>query len=249
MKSRIERTWFSSALAILAVIGVCNREASGAAVNAAKGIVITGSGGPVAGTDPLFTYTFRVYVADDFALTNGDYFTFSALAGVTAAGESTPVGDAGSFSTVSSPFNTNTSIAFSYPTITPVGYPDSSATYPYSPTDTFTSNVTWTYFGSSPIVGAGPDGTYVGTFSMETYVQLTSILPTVTYSAQSHNYDSSLPDPIGTPYTQGPGGDGPAVEINVVPEPASIVLLVGGAGVLPAVLVVQRRRSRLAADR
>jgi hypothetical protein len=227
MRLRNKRAWILAGLAALGatVVGGHNAQAS----SIAQGIVIKGSGGTVPGTDPIFYYDFQVFVAAGYQMNTLDYFQFQNLPGVTAAGVlPTPPGSLGST------YTTNTSYFFATPVIYLTGSPTGGATSPYDPTNTYTSNVNWEYVGATPI----PGGTLIGSFIIDTSVELTSLLTTVTYVAQSH--DSST----GDPFVQGPGGNAPAGNfVLTIPEPSSLtLLLLGGVGPLPLLLICERRR-------
>jgi hypothetical protein len=98
-------------------------------------------------------------------------------------------------------------------------------------------NVTWTYVGSTPITNTGSTLLSLGTFSIGPTPDVTSPGPPITIE-----YASALTSG-GTAAGQG------VITIYSVPEPPSFVLLVCAGGIMPLVVLLQRRRgnsSRLA---
>lgn len=205
----------------LATIVFCSGHEARAGAAGSKGVIITGTGGPVQGTDPLILYTFDVSLAPGFSFVSGDYVEFVDVPGVRP----------GALTGLSSPYLAG----FSYPTITQTGTPSGGATPPYSPTNTYTSDVKWIYTGTT--IPAGSD---IGIFSIQTSVSLTGPPVSVTYYALSTDTNTDPP----SSYFQGPGGNGPpGVVVLSVPEPASMVLLLTGAA-LPLFFIHRERQAR-----
>jgi hypothetical protein len=106
--------------------------------------------------------------------------------------------------------------------ITPQGTP---STDPDNPN---IFNVTWQWNGSAPIINSSSSDLDLGTFTFGTTIELSSP-PSVTLlfvgSLDGVNFSN-----------QG------FVEINVIPEPSSVVLLLAGVGTLPLFWLGERRR-------
>jgi hypothetical protein len=192
----------------------------------ASGIVIKASGGAVSGSDPMFYYQFDVALSPGFQWFSNDYFQLESLPGVTPPNP--PLGQLGNNPALPSPGSASGYIG-----------PDTFGSPVITVTDTsapFASNVEWLNTTGATIT-AGASGLSLGSFFVYTSVPLSSLPPTVTYIALSH-------DPNGNPYFQGPGGNAPPVTIILasVPEPSSIVLLLSGASLLSLFLAPRRRR-------
>ena len=110
----------------------------------AMGITITGSGAPVLGTDPIYNYTFDVSVAPGFSFSANDYVEFVMLPGIN-----------GSEPVVS---NISPLAGWGYPVVTPTGSPSAGASSPYSPTNTYTSDLYWVYTGTQTFGSAHDNG-------------------------------------------------------------------------------------------
>jgi hypothetical protein len=227
MTLRNKGAWIVAGLAAVGATVVGGPEALADSI--VEGIVISGSGGTVPGTDPYFFYDFQVTTAAGYQMNSLDYFEFQNLPGVTPAGILPELpGSSGSA------YITDTGYSFASPLFSLTGNPRGGATAPYDPINTYTSNVYCEYLGTTPIAG----GTTIGSFVIYTSVALTSLLPTVSYVAQSHDTTT------GDPFVQGPGGNVPAGSMFLtVPEPSSLtLLLLAGAGPLPWLLIRERRR-------
>ncbi len=192
----------------------------------AGGIIIKASGGTVAGTDPFYYYEFDVSLAAGYQWFANDYFTIECLPGITPPNP--PLGESGNNPNLPSPGS-----ASSYTGTYNFGSPIITLTDSSSP---FASNVEWLNTTGTTIT-AGASALSLGSFIVYTSVSLTSLPPTVTYIAQSH-------DSQGNVYIQGPGGNTPPVmiELTSVPEPASVVLFLSATGLLSLFLLRQRRR-------
>jgi hypothetical protein len=227
MTLRNKGAWILAGLAAVGATVVDEHKAQAGSL--AQGLVITGSGGTVQGTDPFFFFVFQVSTVAGYDMDTLDYFEIQNLPGVTPAGIlPSPPGSSGSA------YSTSTNYSFASPVISLTGSPTGGVTAPYDPTNTYTSNVDWVYSGATTI----PGGTSLGSFTIYTSVSLTSLPTTLTYFAQSH--DSS-----GNPFVQGPGGDAPVglIAVTLIPEPSSLtLLLLAGAGPLPLLLIRERRR-------
>jgi hypothetical protein len=227
MVSRIHLARILAGVSALAMILADAGEAK-AGTGSLKGVVVTGTGGTVPGTDPIFYYDFQVYVANGYQVNNGDYFTFQSLLGVTPPGSSPLPGSTYSVSSLYDFLGPNS------PTFTPTGL---SSGYP-------TASVEFEYLGSAPIVGddSTPFGKYVGEFIIVAGVPIPSLPPIVYYDAQSH--ESAPPNNI---YLQDPANGTQGIIALNVPEPSSVVLLMLGSGVLP-LLWMRHRRSIIPAS-
>jgi PEP-CTERM motif len=195
----------------------------------ARSIIITGGYTPV-GTDPPYDYIFNVTL-ESGSIANGATITIDDLLGVTPPNTDTSspliLSPLGSNAIYSAPSNELGNSAFNFGVLNnPEGIvlETSNAANPLLDT----SDVTYTYLGPGLTVTSGP--IFLGQFAIETNVNYSSGPPyqpgdTVTYT-------SSVP-----------AGSGTIVLQNLaVPEPSSAVLLLLGAGALPAVMWHRRRR-------
>jgi hypothetical protein len=203
-----------------------------------SGITITGSGGTVPGTDPVFFYTFDVSIAPGYQMDPGDHFTINGLIGVSPLNFTNPsLPIPGSFSLQPSPFN------LPVITITSSQIVQSKVVY--------TSDVEWinplTFFGGlvpGSILRGGATGLDLGSFTIFTDDIPSSSIPShlpLTYSAKSH---STVGDGL---FLQQPGGQNspPPITLDFVaaPEPSTWVFLLSAAAVAPLrILWVWRRR-------
>jgi hypothetical protein len=213
----MRRTDFIPFLALMmALIGVAvnSPQEANAASMGAKGVTITGSGAPVTGTDPLFTYTFDAVVNPGYTFGLGDYIEFVKVPG--EDGNNTIL------------TNVSPASGFGYPTILPTGSPTGGATPPYSPSNTFTSDLTWTYSGSAIGSPTETETLPIAVFTIQTNVALTSLPELVVFNAETQN-------PQGQNYFQ-------TGTISLVPEPSSVVLLFTGLAAVSVPLI--RGRSR-----
>jgi len=91
-------------------------------------------------------------------------------------------------------------------------------------------NVTWKYTGLTDIVNSSANPLSLGTFSIGPTADVISPGPPITI-----HYASTLTNG-GSVSGQG------AITIYVVPEPSSLVLLLGASGIVPILVLLQRRQ-------
>lgn len=188
----------------------------------AKGVTVT-IGQQQGGGDPPYDYVIQVYLDPGYEIQSTAFFTINGqsnggLLGVTPANFPN-----------SGDVQSNTSEPDSPPRV--IWTPSISA--PVNTSPPYSADVTWTFYGSSVItnpVGSGNE-VYLGQFVVETTQNFT--VPPYT-GGTPIVYTFGIFNTEGAPVT----GGGIA---NIVPEPSSVLLLIGGIGVLPMVVSAQRR--------
>jgi hypothetical protein len=217
MWRRLKGAWFMTGLAVLGATIAGGLEARAGTA----GITIDGGFEPTTG-DPPYIYIFQVFLDPGFAVVNPsvntNFFTIERLVGITTNSLHTEPVD--------------------FPTVVWINtINQSSAPSPFS------SDVTWTFDGTSTITNPNPPGSnievYLGQFEVQTSVSFTNGPPVPPGTIINYTFVvEGLNGPVsGT-------GSFPIVDLTV-PEPASIVLLTVGALALP-VLVLRARRRRAA---
>jgi hypothetical protein len=202
------------------LIGEQEARAGGLPAIAVKGGYKPGSG------EPPYDYIFQIYMEPTNTILAGDSVTFDSLIGVTP-NNFPKHGDVGS--TTSEPNNPPAVIwtpAISYPTNT---------TFPYA------SNLTWSFFGNTPISATPSTGeVYLGQFVVETTVNFTS--PPYANGAII-DYSWIINGQTSTGMSQFP------IFNLLIPEPSSAVLLLVGVGSLPLFVIRQRWHQRRSQQR
>jgi hypothetical protein len=215
MWRRLKGAWFMTGLAVLGATIAGGLEARAGTA----GITIDGGFEPTTG-DPPYIYIFQVFLDPGFAVVSSrpDFFTIESLVGITTN------------SLTSEPENLPTVVWV--PTINQSGAP--------SP---FSSDVTWTFLGNTPITNPNPPGSnlevFLGQFEVQTSVSFANGPPVPPGTIINYTF---LVEGLNGPVSG--SGSFPIVDLTV-PEPASIVLLTVGAVALP--MFVARRRRRQAA--
>jgi len=220
MTPRMKGTWFLAGFGVLAAMVGDGREAhAGSTV-----IVITGGYKPGSG-DPPYDYIFQVYLeppdAGTNTITTGDSFTIDALPGVSPANQPNP-GDPAS--PTSEPNNPPATIW-----VPSIGN-FTTAISPYA------SDITWAFNGNTPISAmAGGSQVPLGQFVVETTASFSSPpLPNGYLINYSFSYDG---------LTASDTSSFPIFNLSV-PEPASVILLLAGAGTLSLYRLRERQRQR-----
>ncbi len=205
MSTRVQGASILVGLTTLGVVLASALEAQGSSIK------ITGQQMPGTG-DPPYFYIFDVFLETNSFIQSGDSFTINNLIGVTPAGFPM-AGDPGSSSGTP-----NASWATAAITVT-------STTYPY------TSSVTWTYAGTTPI-SAPSNPVDLGQFFVETTVSFQSP-PYLVGTLIGYSYN------IGAQTVSGSG-----TFAMSVPEPSSLIMLVAGAGMVLVPICRHRSRKR-----
>jgi hypothetical protein len=204
----------TTGLRILVGLFVLAGALAGARETWAGGLVITGSGGPVPGTDPYYYYEFDVSLQPGFQWIPNDFFKINSLPGITPLNPSsnkTFLPDPGSASSYTGPFNFNPPVI----KLTDESFP-------------FASNVEWRNTTGTTITAESTE-VFLGSFFVYTSVPLSDPPSSVSYCA--------LSDDPGIPVFQSG-----TISLNSVPEPASVALLLSGTGFLALFLLQKRRR-------
>jgi hypothetical protein len=217
MTVRNKGAWVLAGLAALVVTSVGGREAQAGATVAAIGV--TGKSGQVNGSDPFYYYDFQITLNAGFQWEQNDYFLVNSIDGVT------PLNPPGHGNNPNLPTPGSGSIQpspnFSSPIITLL-----NSSPPYA------SSLEWIN-NSSTIVGAMPNGTYVGDFIIFTSVSVNNPEVSVTFDSQMHDSTGGIVDQTGVTVV---------FNASTVPEPSSVILFVTGATALPLLVLSQRRR-------
>jgi len=231
-------------LAALAVFGAM---VAGASEAQAKGVVIT-TGGVQGVGEPLYDYTFDVYLSPGTALVQGDSFTVTSLNGVSpnAVLDTNLTPPAELFATTSQPNGPFAGDLYWFvPVITAV-----------SGSNPVAANVTWTDVGTTPIINNTSSNQYVGQFVVNGNVDLPdgSGTTTVIYGSTTNTVGSdgsvsststTVPPGSGSPsITLTQGAIPPLLQVASVPEPSSVILLLTGGAVLPYFVWRRRHQSR-----
>ncbi len=209
-------------IAVLGAMVVVGREAR-------AGISLTGGFKPTTG-DPTYDYSFEVYLDPGDTITTGDSFTIDALPGVV-------------------PKTAYKSLKL--PSYSLTGEPDDPPGVIWTPSisllsttkypDPYKSNITWTFYGDTPIVNPAGSGQKIdlGEFDVVTAVNFATNPPVT--NGTPVNYAYTVLGGNG----KSSSGTGIVELFSLVPEPSSatIVLLMGGtSGFLGLIARLRRRR-------
>jgi hypothetical protein len=225
----------ASVLAVLAALGAMLASGPQAQAATIKGITINPGGFLPGGGDPPYDYIFQVYLDPSFTVETTNFFKIEGhnhqgMVGLTPKDFPNP-GDVGS--TTSEPNNPPSVIwvpSISAPTNT---------TFPYA------ADVTWSFFGNTPISNPNPPTSnievYLGEFVVVTAVNFTKGPPIP--AGTIIDYSFTVTDSTGHPAS----GVGTFPLINLgVPEPSSAILLLAGACAVALFLHRARRRRNTA---
>jgi hypothetical protein len=224
MTLRIKSSWILAGLTVVCAIF------GGEAESQAGKISVTGGYMPQGG-DPFYDYVIDVYLEPNATISpptlNGmtpvsDSFTILGLPGVATTSSS-------SF-TPSPPYSTPVGVyTWGYPTITPI-----IISNPPPNTPSYGADVQWAYSGLAPITNNTASQILLGEFTiLTTFDYQMNVLPLPPDSPVA--YTSSIGGVVAPPSTF-------LIANLTVPEPSSVVMLLGGSSVLPFFWLQARRR-------
>lgn len=213
----------------LAAMAALLTSGPGAQAAAIQGITISPGGFKQGGGDPPYFYIFFTYLDPSYSVDLTNFVDFHGLVGVTPPNFPNP-GDLGS------------------PTIEPNNPPGTiwvpSISAPTNTAFPYASDVTWTFYGNSPISNPNPPNSgqevFLGAFVVETSLSFDQPpMPAGTIIT----YSFTVTDSQGNPHS----GVGTFPLINLgIPEPSSAILLLAGSGGVLLFRHCLRRRRRLA---
>lgn len=253
MRPQTRTTRVVSALTMLGVMMVGGQAAhASSATIGIKGGIVAGGG------DPPYTYVFDVYLTGGtLAPDNGTQsatFTIDGLVGVSSASfaAASPLDSNGNHtvspSTYSQPPGTaapNSPQASEIWTV-----PCGGITTAYIPPFTgppngynYASNITWDYVLGPTLTASGPDGTFLGVFTVVTGWNTYSS-PPVTPGVTVINYSFDLNGSTGQSEPGSPTSPPIIIQNGAptpVPEPSSMILMLMAGGVGLPYLAIRRR--------
>jgi hypothetical protein len=176
------------------------------------------------GGDPPYDYIISAFLDPGYEVASSGYFTIGGTAGLLGV---TPA---------NFPNNGDLQSTTSEPDSPPAVIWTPSITSPINTSSPYSADVTWTFYGNSTITnptGSGQE-VYLGQFLVET---------TQSFNNPPYNPGSPISYYFQIFTTDGAPVSGGGIAL-MAPEPSSALLLLGGIGMLPLVVLAKKRRRR-----